>query len=98
MPSQPAHGSTTSLIRVFRGFDRSVERSLGVDVRLLYGMTIPVLMVSGLIILLALSPQTWMVIAVLLLEIAALGVVMTGFIGMLNEDDEDDTDLSGPGA
>jgi hypothetical protein len=93
MPSEPSHASYSSVTRVFRGFDRSVERTLGVDVRLLYGMTVPVLMVSGLIILLALSPQTWLVIAVLLLEVAALGVVMTGFLGMLNENDEDDTEL-----
>jgi hypothetical protein len=92
MPTEPSPASYTSLTRVFRSFDRSVEQTLGVDVRLLYGMAIPVLMVSGLIILLALSPQTWMVIAVLLLEVAALGVVMTGFLGMLNDSDEDDAE------
>jgi len=92
MQTDPSHPSYTSLTRVFRGFDRSVERTLGADVRLLYGMVVPILMLSGLIILLALSPQTWLVIAVLLLEIAALGVVVTGFVGMLNDDDEDDTE------
>jgi hypothetical protein len=88
MSTHPSHTSPTS---VFHEFDASVERSLGVDARLLYGMVVPILMICGLIILLALDPQTWLVIAVLLLEVAALGIVITGFVGMLNEDDEDDT-------
>ncbi|HYB26543.1 MAG TPA: hypothetical protein VEF89_08020 [Solirubrobacteraceae bacterium] len=70
----------------------SVERALGVDVRLLYGMLVPILMICGLIVLLALTPQTWMVIAVVMLEVAALGVVVTGFVGMLNEDDQDESE------
>lgn len=90
MTPEPSHTNAT---HVFHEFDQTVERALGVDARLLYGMLIPILMVCGLIILLALAPQTWLVIAVLLLEVAALGVVVTGFVGMLNEDDEDDTEL-----
>jgi hypothetical protein len=93
MATESSDPSYTSPTHVFRGFDRSVERALGADVRLLYGMVVPILMVSGLIVLLALSPQTWLVIAVLLLEIAALGVVVTGFTGILNDDDgEEDTE------
>jgi len=84
--------SSTSPTRVFHDFDTSVERTIGVDMRLLYGMLIPILMICGLIVLLALSPQTWLVIAVLLLEVAALGVVITGFVGMLNDDGEEDTE------
>ena len=78
---------------VFHGFDAAVERTLGVDMRLLYGFLLPILMVCGLIILLALNPETWLVIAVLILECAALGIVITGFIGMLNEDDTEDSGL-----
>ena len=84
--------SHTNPARVFHEFDATVERSLGVDVRLLYGMLIPILMVCGLIILLALNPETWLVIAVVLFEAAALGVVVTGFLAMLNEDDDTDED------
>ena len=84
--------SHTNPTRVFHEFDVTVERSLGVDARLLYGMLIPILMVCGLIILLALNPETWLVIAVMLFEVAALGVVITGFLGMLNEDDDTDVD------
>jgi hypothetical protein len=78
---------------VFRGFDESIERAVGFDARLLYGMTAPILMVLGLIILLALSPQTWLVVSVVVIELAALGLVGVGLAGMLSEDDEDDRSL-----
>ena len=86
--------SHTNPARVFHEFDATVERSLGVDARLLYGMLIPILLVCGLIILLALNPETWLVIAVVLFEAAALGVVVTGFLAMLNEDDDTDVDTT----
>ncbi len=89
MSSEMSH---TNPARVFHEFDATVERSLGVDVRLLYGMAVPILMVCGLIVLLALKPETWVVIAVLVLEVCALGVVITGFLAMLNEDDETDSE------
>ena len=84
--------SHTNPAHVFHEFDAAVERSLGADARLLYGMVIPILMVCGLIVLLALNPQTWLVIAVVVLEAAALGVVITGFLGMLNESEEEDAE------
>ena len=74
----------------FKGFDDSVERTIGADMRLVYGLAVPILMVVGLIIVLALSPATWLVITILLVEVAALGVVLTGFLGMLNESDDDE--------
>jgi hypothetical protein len=72
----------------FHGFDQSVERAIGADMRLVYGFAVPILMVVGLIVILALSPATWLVITILLVEVAALGVVVTGFVGMLNEPHE----------
>ncbi|HTX12860.1 MAG TPA: hypothetical protein VME22_29860 [Solirubrobacteraceae bacterium] len=90
MPAEPSHPSFANPTRVFRDFDRSVEQTLGADTRLLYGMTIPILMVCGLIVVLALTPQTWMVIGVLVVEAAALGLVVTGLLGMLSDDGEDD--------
>jgi hypothetical protein len=74
----------------FRGFDESVERAIGADMRLVYGLAVPILMVVGLIILLALSPATWLVVTIIVIELAALGVVLTGFIGMLDEPGEDE--------
>jgi hypothetical protein len=73
----------------FHGFDESVEHALGADMRLIYGMAAPILMIVGLIIILALSPAAWLVVAIVVMEVAALCVVLTGFIGMLNEPDDD---------
>ncbi len=73
----------------FHGFDESVERVLGADMRLVYGMAVPILMIVGLIVILALSPATWLVVSILILEAAALGVVIYGFTGLLNEPDEE---------
>ena len=74
----------------FKGFDDYVERTLGADMRLVYGFAVPILMVVGLIIVLALSPATWLVITILVIEVAALGVVLAGFVGMLNEPYDDE--------
>jgi hypothetical protein len=73
----------------FRGFDQSVERVLGADMRLVYGMAVPILMIVGLIVILALSPAVWLVAAIVVLELAALGVVAYGFVGLLEEPDEE---------
>lgn len=74
----------------FGGFDESVERAIGADMRLIYGFAVPILMVVGLIVILALSPATWLVISILIVELAALGVVLAGFIGMLGEPGDDE--------
>ena len=85
-PSSPPSSSP------FRGLERSVEHVLGADFRLVYGIAVPILMVIGLIILLALRPSTWLVVSVLLLEVAALAVVVVGFMGVLNDEDDEEPD------
>lgn len=70
----------------FQGFDQSVERAVGADMRLMYGMAAPILMIVGLIVVLALSPAVWLVATIVVLEIAGLGLVVTGIFGMLDED------------
>jgi hypothetical protein len=82
--------TSTDHTNAFRGFDESVERAVGADMRLLYGMLVPILMICGVIVLLALSPATWLVAIVLVLELAALAVVGYGLAGMLNESPDDD--------
>lgn len=89
-----AHSTTHPHANAFTGFDESVERALGADIRLLNGMAVPILMVVGVIILLALNRATWLVAMVVVLELAALAVVVYGFVGMLDENDEDDTTLT----
>jgi hypothetical protein len=77
----------------FRRLDDSVQRVLGADLRLIYGMAAPMLMIIGLILLLALRPETWLVIAIVVMELAALALVVYGLFGMLSEDDDEQSDL-----
>ena len=71
-----------------------MERVLGADMRLIYGFAVPVLMVVGLIIVLALRPETWLVVCVMVLECAALALVVAGIVAMLNEREEDSDRVS----
>ena len=71
-----------------RGFDSAVERGLGADMRLVYGILAPIVMVIGLIVVLALQPATWLVAVVVVAEIGALAVVITGLLGMMSTDDD----------
>ncbi len=76
---------------VFRGFDESMTQLLGADLRLLYGMAAPILMIVGLIILLALNPAKWVVGMVVLFEIAGLALIVAGLYEMMSDDDGDET-------
>jgi hypothetical protein len=69
-----------------------IARRVGADVRLLYGIGVPMLATIGFIVALAVSGQSWMVVAVIAFLIVTLGVVVLGFYGMLGEDDEERTD------
>jgi hypothetical protein len=82
--------SSTTHHNPFERFDNSMERWLGADMRLIYGMAVPILMVCGLILLLALNPTTWLVIGVLLLELGAGAVVLRGIMALLNDDGNDE--------
>ena len=90
--TETAAGSLNAQTRrhVFRGFDSSIERLLGADMRLIYGMAAPILMIIGLIVVLGLSPAPWLVAAILVIEIGGLGVVVAGLLEMLNDEDEDE--------
>ena len=79
---------------IFRGFDQSAARFLGADARLLYGMTVPLLMVVGLIAVLALSPVAWLVAVILVVEIGALLLVIWGLLEMIGDEQSDDSQRS----
>jgi hypothetical protein len=58
--------------------------------RLLYGLGAPILMVIGLITVLALQPAAWLVGMIIVVEIAGLATVITGLLGMMSTDDDED--------
>jgi len=86
--------ATTSVIpdrsrrNPFAALDARVERLIGADMRLIYGLGGPVLLLCGVIMLLALTPSEWLVGAAVVLEVAALGLVVTKVLAMLDEPDE----------
>jgi len=72
----------------FRSLDRSIASLLGVDIRLIYGMAVPMLLVIGVIIAFALSPS-WVFLGILMIvEIACLGLVITKIVAILNSPEE----------
>ena len=78
---------------IFRGFDESMTRLLGADLRLIYGMAMPLLMIVGLVVLLALNPTTWLVVAIVLVEVAALGVIVAALLELMRDDPDDENQL-----
>jgi cell shape-determining protein MreD len=67
-----------------------VERALGADIRLIYGIGVPMIGVLGFVIALAISGQGWMVGAVVVFLLIALAVVVFGLYEMLGEDSDDE--------
>lgn len=75
----------------YRTFDLRVGRFLGADMRLLYGMAVPVLGVSvAIAFLLGLTPSPVVVGGLIVLLLACVVVVLAGFLGMLNESEQED--------
>jgi hypothetical protein len=66
-----------------------VERSVGADVRLLYGFAVPMLAVVGLIVALGFSQVGWLVPAVVAFMLVATVAVVLGVTEMLNEDPDE---------
>ncbi|MHB1570911.1 MAG: hypothetical protein ACYCXW_18750 [Solirubrobacteraceae bacterium] len=75
---------------IFRGLDRSLERALGMDGRLLYGMGVPMLMIVGLVIVLALNPATWIVAVIVVLEMGALVLIVSALLEMMRDDQNEE--------
>jgi hypothetical protein len=85
----PAPNQTHQHRPIFRGFDESVTQMLGTDMRLLYGMLVPILMIVGLVIMLTQYPATWLVGAIVILEIGGLALVLTAILEMMSDDEND---------
>jgi cell shape-determining protein MreD len=68
-----------------------ITRAVGADIRLFYGMAVPMFATVGFIIALAVSGQGWMVGAVVVFLLITLAVVVFGLYGMLDEDDDERT-------
>ena len=65
-----------------------LERSLGVDVQLFYGLLVPATVVVVLIVGLALSPTWWLLAPLVLVLLGVTGIVIAGFLQMLDSGDD----------
>jgi Flp pilus assembly protein TadB len=63
-----------------------LERSIGVDVRLFYGLLVPAAVVVALVVALALNPTWWLLVPLVIVLIGAIGVVVVGIMQMLGGD------------
>lgn len=69
-----------------------MESFWGADIRLLYGIGVPALVLLGLIVVFALHASWWLLAGLVVCLLLLTGVVMIGFLQMLGEDDDDDED------
>ena len=81
----PAPGSVPLHRRVARLLESG-------DLRLIYGTAVPLAIVIGLIVALAFSGRTWLVAPLVLVLLILTGVVIVGFMQMLEEDEVEDLD------
>lgn len=76
-------------------FDGAITRRLGADMRLLYGMGVPVVGVSAVIaVVIAFAASPWTIAGLMALEVLMLVVVVVGFFAMLDESEDTDPDLA----
>ncbi len=88
-PNLPDRGARrATVLNPFAGLDRRLERLLGSDFKLIYGVLAPVLVVCGVIVLLALHPAVWLVAVTLIFEMALLALVVVKLLAMLGDEDE----------
>jgi hypothetical protein len=77
----------SATLNPFARLDLSIERMLGTDFKIIYGVLVPMLVVCGVIILLAFHPAVWLVAVTLILEMALLALVVIKLLAMLGDDD-----------
>lgn len=82
----PAQPSRNPLAR----FDGLLDRMIGCDMRLIYGVGMPMLLVCAVIVALAFSPSVWLVAVTIILEFACLGFIVMKLMAMLGEGEEAD--------
>lgn len=84
-PAAPAHHHP------YARLERAVERVLGADMRLLYGMAVPPVVLCVIIALaLGYAASPWVVGGLMVLEAIMVVVILIGFVGVLNSRDEDE--------
>lgn len=84
--TRPTTTASRQLSAAYRAVDQAFQRLFEVDARLLYGIVVPVLAVSGLVVLLAFDPSNWLLALVVVLLLLASLIVVLGILRMLSDD------------
>jgi hypothetical protein len=66
-----------------------IERTTGAELRLIYGLGVPMLAAVGIIVAALVADAMWLIPVALLAVIGITVVVIAGFSEMLGEDDND---------
>lgn len=69
--------------------DQLIDSVIGADMRLIYGMAVPMLLVCGVILALVTSPSYWLVAAAIVAELCCLSLIVTKLMAMLGETDDE---------
>lgn len=77
----------------FTRFDSFVARRLGCDMRMLYGMAGPILVIVGLLVVLAFHPHAWIVAGIMVVEVIGLALVVAGIFGVMDDREPDQPEI-----
>jgi hypothetical protein len=83
--------STKAVPAAYRPYDAvepRIERLLRADFRLVYGMAVPILIVTGAVVALATDPEWWMLAPMMLLVALLTAVVAVGFNHVMSQYDD----------
>lgn len=97
-PAQPRLDISRTLVDPLHRLDQTLASWLDVDLRLIYGMGVPVVCVVAAMVAMFLHPTYVLVGAVLALELLCLSLVVTKLLAMLNEPNDDDNLSVDPGS
>jgi hypothetical protein len=89
------HAPAPHVVDPLRRLDRAVNTWFGADLRLLYGLGTPILLIVAAMLPLLFHPSYWLVGALLVLVIACTGFIVTKVMAMLDAP-EDATTVAGP--
>ncbi len=82
----------------FAHLDRALEVHLGADLRLIYGLGMPILVLLALMIPMFAFPSYWLDGAVMLAVVICMGVIVMQVMALLEEPADAVTDFTGPDA
>lgn len=89
-PSPPRDQKQKTHLDPLHGVDQAIGSKIDADLRLLYGMIVPMLVVFGLVIWAFLSSSYWLVGVSVAVEFSMIVLIVVKAMAMLDEPDTDE--------